>query len=1489
MTTTSAKPAAARPSDAPRQRRLARRRVVNLPLLVATVGLLAIVLPAGWLWHGYRQKQAASAMLNRVEQLEAAGAWAQAASYLQRYLRERPLDVENRVRLIEDFARVAESGEALQRLGAMLYETLGLAPHRTDLQARLADNRLQVGDAAEARLWAEKTLAGDASPGERAQAQRVLALARYQEAVQTQRESELQAAVSALRTAQAGLPGDRLLTATLADCYRTKPEFVGPEVADPVGEANRIVDAMVAAAPDDLQVRVARFLYRRTHGLPGAADDLAAARTLDPDDPMVLLFAATEKAQEEADPRRPEAKAMFRRLIEISPKDPRGYLALAELELRGGDREAALDAPRSGRTATGRDDFDLNRTYATLLIDGNQLDQAQRAVDEAAAAFNQSLDSAPAQLRERELQLQLLRARLALAEKRTAEARDQLRLLVASRSGDAQFASYYVQAYEMLARAATAAGDRDEAAGYWRRLAGEFPNDARAAAKAAKELRRLGRPGDAVPILRQLAEGDDAARDTQAEYLAAMLQQQLELPPSRRDWRRFLERLDALRADAANDYRIAFAAGDYYAALGDPRSRSQGLELLAAAEPHLGDDANRYSALALLYQRLGDDEASQRAWSRYEQLQPEGLEKNLRRAERMVRRGELAQARELLEADRASTAASDLESLELALISLHALAGELLEARRDAEALAAANPRNELYQGAAAELALATGDLAAVAQREQQAAALEGRDQLRWEVMSLRRRAEQLSQMTPVERDDFQRDLRKLRENHPDFPIVQNLAGRLAEENGDAVEAIAAYEKAIELGDRSLENIQRLTILLYRLGRYPEGLAYQEYFRSGQTDVLELKADSLADAMERNRAERALTAARDLAAAQPQSAAARAWLGGLLGVRGDAEEANAAFAQAVDDFPNDMAVRTAQLAHLLRTEQRAAARVAVDQLTRLAEQSDRSPEAAARQLLLAMGYDALGDPASARRVFEAAVAAGPHDAYLRERYVNFLASRDVAEARRQCEALLEIDPKNPRARRILATLLAAGGGEDDWRRAQEMLEDARDADAGDYRLRAVLLARRGRDRLERVNNLEAARRIVTQAILIGGEGAADIDRILLADLARQQAVLVGEEPLLEEAAEQWRVLVARDPPNPAYLLRGLDFLVAAIEGVDGVQLAPAARTRALDDARQVLEKLLTLQPSSAPLAQRLATLTLQTRLLALEGRNEAAVEAIEQMAAQEPGSETPGTERAQFHLAMGNLFSAAGRFEQAEASYRKLAAINPRGYLVLAAALAKQGRLEEAVQACLSETSPGSPPSPEAMSAVCELLASNLDQSELFNRLRPTINEAVEAHSQDLALTTAAAVLHAAYGENERALELFERLAQLTPDNPLVLNNLATMLADLPLRRREALKHVARAIAVAGRLPDLLDTQGTILIYEQRYDEAIKSLEEAVAGKTVDPRYYFHLAVAYGKADQLPRAREALAQAKARGLDATILTAGDQQARRELEARLESR
>ena len=529
----------------------------------------------------------------------------------------------------------------------------------------------------------------------------------------------------------------------------------------------------------------------------------------------------------------------------------------------------------------------------------------------------------------------------------------------------------------------------------------------------------------------------------------------------------------------------------------------------------------------------------------------------------------------------------------------------------------------------------------------------------------------------------------------------------------------------------------------------------------------------------------------------------------------------------------------------------------------------------------------------AQEQYRKVIGQSPNNVDAHLRLAGLLLSNDTAAARGQYEDVLRIDANNADARRHLASLLAASGNNDDWTRAIELLTTARrqdtvDASGADDRLQAILLARKGRSREERLANCEEARRILMVQLNRSDNTAADIDRMLVAGIYEQEALLRNDPSLAQAARDALRPLVDRKNPPTDYLLLYVQFLLRQLEHRDTTAgpatLEDETRKVFAADAKLRIDELDEALRGEAATERRFLPVACRARLLAAEDRQKEAAQVVQEFSEREQPAAKSDIDRAKLYLMLGNLCTQIGSDADAEQWYRRLVAIAPNSYVLLVRSLLQQQKLIDSVDVCLRAAS--DKPSPEAATVLAQVLSSAKAAPELEQRVQPMIDSALKTYGKNVNLLMSVAVERITHDDNDKAIDLFQRVIDLEPNNTLALNNLATLLSERPNELGQAQKYAERAITVAGRSPALLDTLGTIFIRTSEFDRAVATLEEAVAGTTTDPRYYFHLAVAYQRSGRGTEARTALETAKKRGLDRAILTAGDRELLESLEQSL---
>jgi tetratricopeptide (TPR) repeat protein len=168
--------------------------------------------------------------------------------------------------------------------------------------------------------------------------------------------------------------------------------------------------------------------------------------------------------------------------------------------------------------------------------------------------------------------------------------------------------------------------------------------------------------------------------------------------------------------------------------------------------------------------------------------------------------------------------------------------------------------------------------------------------------------------------------------------------------------------------------------------------------------------------------------------------------------------------------------------------------------------------------------------------------------------------------------------------------------------------------------------------------------------------------------------------------------------------------------------------------------------------------------------------------------------------------------------------------------------------------------------AECKLVLSWFDQA----RTRGNV---------PLSLASAEATLLDAVGQTADAERIYRGvLAQ--PNLPPLLraesaNNLAYLLAISGRDLREAQEHIDFALTQFGPDPKLLDTQAMVALGKDNAAEAIKLLTEAT-NVDATPDLFFHLALAYQKADDRGAAIRSLVRARQEGLREQALSAPEQ-------------
>lgn len=123
------------------------------------------------------------------------------------------------------------------------------------------------------------------------------------------------------------------------------------------------------------------------------------------------------------------------------------------------------------------------------------------------------------------------------------------------------------------------------------------------------------------------------------------------------------------------------------------------------------------------------------------------------------------------------------------------------------------------------------------------------------------------------------------------------------------------------------------------------------------------------------------------------------------------------------------------------------------------------------------------------------------------------------------------------------------------------------------------------------------------------------------------------------------------------------------------------------------------------------------------------------------------------------------------------------------------------------------------------------------------------------------AILYEQAGEYDKAEERYRKVLEITPGNPIALNNLAYSLAVRRNAVKEALELAERANALAKGNPSIMDTLAWVYHLSGSNDKALELLQSATKLTPDNAEMHMHLAVVLADLGQLAPAAAELARA----------------------------
>ncbi len=890
-------------------------------------------------------------------------------------------------------------------------------------------------------------------------------------------------------------------------------------------------------------------------------------------------------------------------------------------------------------------------------------------------------------------------------------------------------------------------------------------------------------------------------------------------------------------------------------ALADPQGggRDEAIRQLTEAESLAPSDPQLWEQLTLQYQQLGLPERADQARAKFCQIMPDKWAQSSLESRLLAARGEIVPAIKAAQQSLADAPAAKQEAIQRSLVDLHRATGNLDDARKVLTQIHERHPEDIETLQNLAQVNLELGDLAGVEAVEAKFKDIEGEDGVRWRYF----RASRLladparSAEAPTEPSKLQQEIES---RLPGWAFGHLLKGDIHVRSRQFDRAAAAYERAIELGDRRLTNYERLLASLYESGQYEKADAVAQQLQNFIANSQNLANLSTAIAARADRLPEAIARAQQLVAEQPKQANAHIWLAQLLATSGRDAEAEGQLREAVKIDRTQLPPWLALFSFVATRNPELAAK----SLQQIDKVSSGLPPVQ-RAMLLGSCYQRLGRLDEAQKYYQQAAELDPNNASHHVRLAAMRLNSDPKLAEAELRRALEIDPKSVPARQMLAVLLVSRGGQQEWQEVQQLIgADQPDASnqPGDLRLRVILLMQRGG-----TENLKKARESL-EKLVSRSESRAPGDHLLLASIYEA-------EGNLEAAQQQYETLATQSSPEPRSLYLYADYWL---------------RNRDLDKAAQWLDKLDQATASSA-IAARLEYLEARARWLSASGKADQIGPLVQTYATQQEQSLKPDqkTEHALLYNGVGQILLTARDYAAAEPWFRKLTEVVPERVDLLTRVLALQNRHQEAIDMILGQHPSGAMPPPEAMIALTDILSAGKPDPQVWERTEPIWQQAAAAPADNVLIPMLAAAARAIQGRDDEAIAILQRVQEQKPDQPIVLNNLATMLGQKAGSQEQALKYIDRAIEIVGPQPAFLDTKSLILVELGKPQEAVDLLRHLVAIPRPDPRVLFRLAIAQLRAGSPTEAQAMFARAVSLGLESQVLTVRDQELLKELQ------
>jgi cellulose synthase operon protein C len=1424
---------------------------INLRFLAISLTCFAALVPLTYLLNKWQIQRTAGIWLEKAKKAEAKSNLQEATDDYENYLFFQPKDAEAQVLY----------GSLLLNLGRFDYASqflegaLRINPSDSDVRRKAVQAAIGSGRVADARDHLDNYLLKE-SP---------LNPELWElEGLCQMKAGEFVAAAHSLEKAIQWGPSEPkpymqligLLTAQRNELAKDKEHLLEPFPADQRTDLRNNMDwldkvgdywteQMVRSCSKEPQVYVFRGYQRCSQGrFEDGIRDAEAALKLKADDPRALHLATIgclgankpEKAREYA-----------LRAVKASPKDPRMYEVLANIEVAGQRPDEAIRWLRLGIEEA--DQPKLRWTLGTLLIAKGRCDEARELAQALRNRTYRVPVDAPVAVAP-ELYADLLDAEIDRAQGHWLTAAERIEKIGAELKSSPELAR---QAFFGLGNCYEQLADRAHAEKAYRQAVDADPLWIPARAALAATLYSLGRLEDALEIQRTLVGLKDAPPVANVELARWLILKTLRSSPESRDW----TQVESLIEEIAKADPKSPAAALLRAEMLITRGRAdEAAKQVLAARDKRPDDLACWLALVDLAIRDGHWDRAKHILDDAQKNLGDSVSLRLARANYLGRKADKDAAehvRKLADGLKGTPAEQARLWGGLLTISLHL--DDFEQAQQLCRRLMAQQPgdlglRMDLFTIAAAANDAALLD-EALAKIEQ----IEGKGPV-WHY-GMAYRLSQLDQRQPTAGanqkpgnpdDERQRraaleqalgHLAEVRRVRSSWVQAILLDGLINEQVGREQTALASYLEAIQLGDSSLQAISHALPMLYRRGQYTAANSLLHKLEEQQIpfDTALFREQSKVLGTLRD-FPGAVKAARRVAATS-KDYRDHLWLGQLLVIENQREEAEKALRAALSLDERAPEVWVALVQFYAQTGQRPLAEKT------LVEARGNIPTAKAPPAIAAC-LEALGKGAEASRQYAEALKLTPNDPrLLRAAAINHIRNGELVEAAEKLNRIVKgqvpaTAQEMAEARSALARVRGDQGGYPNLLEAIRLIDEnlAAASLADDLRLKARLLS---------IHPQLARRREATaifEKLVEDPRSAIPDDRFRLA----QNYLAAGD---WKRARPQFLAILTAQNRQPEYLTVFVQALLAqnqVNEATSWIERLEAIAPNALNTVRLRAE----LHFRKGDAKQAVATLT-QFVEKAPAGSPERAFGTVAAAAALDAFASFPGVGRPMVALAL----------EKAEELLRKFVKDDPKQKLVLVDYLGRRKRMDEALG--MADEAFGAA-EPTQIAAGCQSLLRQPDVTPAqIARIAAIVDTAMKAHNRPIPLLLVMALVREAQQNYAEAETLYRELLKKDGNFAAAMNNLAGLLAFSGRQLEEARELIERAIAIAGPEPALLDTCASVYLALGQPVKALADMQEVIEQQPAANRY-FHLARAQWKLGHRAEAAEAMEKARAMGL-----------------------